>query len=333
MADRVVGARRGRAADARAHRCVAWRSSRRTATPVAVGGLRLPRRGQHVPRLLRLVPRARDRADGAGEPGAARAAGADASAGPACSCTSTLTWATALGGLAVDRLRWRRGAVADALTRAGATPTIQFGETAGRDLLTSSINAPAGRACRDPPHPAGRACRDPAPRKPRRSSLSRPSPHKPRRSSLSRPSPTNPAGRARRDPAPQTPPVEPVETQPTGRPSTTLDHRISTSSINGKPRRSSPSRPSPTDLDKLDQRHEHPAGRACRDPAPRISTSSINGCELDQRMRTRSTDAGPIGRRYSSSASSASTRALMSSRIGRTSSIDLPLGSTSSQSS
>ena len=47
------------------------RSSSRRRRRRAVGGLRLPRRDQHVPRLLRLVPRPGHRPDGAGQPGAA----------------------------------------------------------------------------------------------------------------------------------------------------------------------------------------------------------------------------------------------------------------------
>ncbi|CAA9226963.1 MAG: Permease of the drug/metabolite transporter (DMT) superfamily, partial [uncultured Corynebacteriales bacterium] len=70
LADRVLGAGRLRAADGGPDR-----PGRRPAHPGrhadAVGGLRLPRRGEHVPGLLRLVPRTGDRAHGAGQPGPA----------------------------------------------------------------------------------------------------------------------------------------------------------------------------------------------------------------------------------------------------------------------
>ena len=60
-----------------ADRRVRHRSRPPSGTPVAVGRVRLPGHRQHVPRLLRLVPRPRDRPDGPGQPGAARPARAD----------------------------------------------------------------------------------------------------------------------------------------------------------------------------------------------------------------------------------------------------------------
>ena len=99
----AAGRRLGRPADA----------ARRT--PDAVGGLRLPRRRQHVPRLLRLVPRPGHRADGAGQPGPARPAGADHLLGrPAAGRAAH--WTTVVGGLVV-------------IVCAGAAVRVRLGST------------------------------------------------------------------------------------------------------------------------------------------------------------------------------------------------------------
>lgn len=68
--------------------------------PGRMGRVGLPGRGEHVPRLLRLVPRARHRSDRAGQPGAARPAGAEHLLGRAV---------PARAADLADRPRWCRG--------------------------------------------------------------------------------------------------------------------------------------------------------------------------------------------------------------------------------